>query len=99
MLVTVRIQPDSNGGFVGTVPGLPGCTEDGATRDQALARLKLAVESTLVTILGAGEPLPDLESAAPAPPEGEAFGIHINTGHIEALAAHQDGRWGDEFDA
>ncbi|TDA69738.1 MAG: type II toxin-antitoxin system HicB family antitoxin [Clostridia bacterium] len=44
--------------YVATVPALPGCVSQGATRDQALERIQEAIEGYLEAIQAEGLPLP-----------------------------------------
>jgi len=45
--------------YVATVPALPGCVSQGATRDQALERIREAIEGYLETLQAEGLPLPE----------------------------------------
>lgn len=47
MKLKVVIEPGERGGFIGSVPALPGCRSQGATREELLANLKEAAEGWL----------------------------------------------------
>ena len=55
----VSIHPDpEDGGFVATLPSLPGVVGQGETEDEALEDVKAALEFTLESMREAGEELP-----------------------------------------
>jgi len=58
MNYTVILQCESDGGFVATVPALPGCVSQGDTRDDALANIREAIEVYLEDCLATGEEVP-----------------------------------------
>lgn len=43
----VVLEPNGEGGFTATVPELPGCFSEGATREEALHNLDDAIEMYL----------------------------------------------------
>ncbi len=47
MQYTVFIQPHRNGGFIASVPTLPGCQSQGATEDEALNKIRTAIVDQL----------------------------------------------------
>jgi predicted RNase H-like HicB family nuclease len=49
MKLKVVIQPGEDSGFVAHVPALKGCWSQGATRDEALANVREAIEAWLET--------------------------------------------------
>ena len=49
MKLKVIIEPGEDGGFIGHVPALRGCWSQGATRDEARANLREAIEAWLET--------------------------------------------------
>lgn len=55
---TVIIQREADGGFVATVPTLPGCTTQGDTRDEVLTNVREAIAVYLEDCRDAGEPIP-----------------------------------------
>lgn len=55
---TVILQREADGGYVATVPALPGCVSQGDSRDQALANIEEAIEVYLEDVEAAGEPIP-----------------------------------------
>jgi predicted RNase H-like HicB family nuclease len=44
MKVRVLLEPSDEGGYTVAVPGLPGCISEGATKDEALANIREAIE-------------------------------------------------------
>lgn len=44
MILKIVIMPGAEGGFVVSVPRLPGCLAEGETHDQALANVRDAIE-------------------------------------------------------
>jgi antitoxin HicB len=57
----VLIEPlsaEDGGGFVATVPDLPGCMSDGETPEEALANVKDAVEAWIEEAQALGRPVP-----------------------------------------
>jgi predicted RNase H-like HicB family nuclease len=67
----VLIEPLSakdGGGFLATVPDLPGCTSDGGTPEEALANVRDAVEAWIeeARALGRSVPTPTRRHVAAA---------------------------------
>ncbi len=58
MKYTVVLQQESDGGYVVTVPALPGCVSQGDSRDEAIRNIKEAIDLYLEDVLAAGEPIP-----------------------------------------
>lgn len=54
----VIIEQDEDGQFVAECPTLPGCVSQGATRDEALANIKDAMNGYLESLRKHGEPIP-----------------------------------------
>ena len=44
MKYTVVLQRENDGGYVATVPALPGCVSQGDTREEALKNIEEAME-------------------------------------------------------
>ncbi|HUO09144.1 MAG TPA: type II toxin-antitoxin system HicB family antitoxin [Phycisphaerae bacterium] len=56
----VIIYPDvEDGGFVAEVPSLPGCVSQGATRDEAVANVREAIELWIESAKSLKLPMPD----------------------------------------
>jgi len=51
-------EPAEEGGFVVTVPALPGCVTQGETRDEAVAMARDCIEGFLACLAESGEPIP-----------------------------------------
>ena len=58
MKYRVLIEPDEDGMFVAEVPSLPGCISQGATRAEALANIKEAMQAYLESLKKHNEPVP-----------------------------------------
>ena len=58
MKYRVLIEPDEDGVFVAQVPSLPGCISQGATRSEALANIREAIELYLESLSEHDEPIP-----------------------------------------
>ena len=59
MRYTVILYKESDGGYVATVPALPGCVSQGETREEALANIKEAADVYIEDCLAANDPLPE----------------------------------------
>ncbi len=58
MKYTVVLQRENDGGYVVSVPALPGCVSQGDTREEALKNIEEAIELYLEDVKAAGEPIP-----------------------------------------
>jgi len=58
MRYTVILQKEEDGGYVATVPVLPGCVSQGHTRDEALKNIEEAIEVYVEDVRAAGENVP-----------------------------------------
>ncbi len=58
MKYTVILQKEGDGGYVGTVPALPGCVSQGDSREELLRNIEEAIELYLEDVKAAGEPIP-----------------------------------------
>jgi len=56
---TVIICPDEDGGYVASVPVLPGCHTQGDTLEETRAHVKEAIDGYLKVLRSNGEPIPD----------------------------------------
>jgi predicted RNase H-like HicB family nuclease len=52
------LQREKDGGYVVTVPALPGCVSQGDSREEALKSIEEAIELYLEDVKAAGEPIP-----------------------------------------
>ncbi|HEX9464585.1 MAG TPA: type II toxin-antitoxin system HicB family antitoxin [Alphaproteobacteria bacterium] len=52
------LQRAADGGYVATVPALPGCVSQGDTRAEALANIREAIELYVEDCRDAGDPVP-----------------------------------------
>jgi predicted RNase H-like HicB family nuclease len=69
---TIRFEPAEEGGYVVTVPELPGCVTEGDTFGEALDMVKDAIEGWLYVAAKHGDPIPKafmelLQEFAPHP--------------------------------
>ena len=58
MRYTVILQKEEDGGYVATVPVLPGCVSQGDSRQEALKNIEEAIEVYLADVRAAGESVP-----------------------------------------
>jgi len=55
---TIKIEPAEEGGFVVTVPALPGCVTQGETYEEAVAMAQECIEGFLECLVKLGQPIP-----------------------------------------
>lgn len=58
MRYTVLLEQEPDGGYVVSVPALPGCVSQGDTRIEALANIREAIDLYLEDCRAAGDPIP-----------------------------------------
>jgi predicted RNase H-like HicB family nuclease len=58
MRYTVVLEQEADGGYVASVPALPGCVSQADTRKEALANIREAVELYIQDCRDAGDPVP-----------------------------------------
>ncbi len=58
MRYTVVLEREDDGGFVVSVPALPGCVSQGDTRAKALENIREAIELYVEDCRDAGDPVP-----------------------------------------
>ena len=58
MNYTVTLEQDADGGFVATVPLLPGCVSQGDTREETLRNIREAADLYIEDCIDAGDPIP-----------------------------------------
>ncbi|MEL6769611.1 MAG: type II toxin-antitoxin system HicB family antitoxin [Bacteroidota bacterium] len=58
MKYRVLIETDEDGVFIASVPSLPGCIADGATRGEALVSVKEAIALYIESLEAHGDPIP-----------------------------------------
>lgn len=63
MKYTVILEREADGGFIATVPGLPGCVTQGDTREEALANAHEAAELYVKDCRLSGDPVPSRDGA------------------------------------
>jgi predicted RNase H-like HicB family nuclease len=56
MRFTVVLEQEPDGGFVVSVPALPGCVSQGDTRDEALANIREAIDVYIEDCESMGKP-------------------------------------------
>jgi predicted RNase H-like HicB family nuclease len=59
MRYTVVLEQEGDGGYVVSVPALPGCVSQGDTRAQALNNIREAIELYIEDCREAGDPVPN----------------------------------------
>jgi len=55
---TVILEREADGGYVASVPALPGCVSQGDTRSEVLANVREAIELYIEDCREAGDPIP-----------------------------------------
>jgi predicted RNase H-like HicB family nuclease len=58
MRYTVVLEQEPDGGYVVSVPALPGCVSQGDTRSEALSNIREAIEIYVEDCRDAGDPVP-----------------------------------------
>lgn len=58
MRYTVILEREPDGGFVVTVPALPGCISQGDTREEALTNIREAADLYIEDCIASGDPVP-----------------------------------------
>jgi antitoxin HicB len=58
MRYTVVLEQETDGGYVVSVPALPGCVSQGDTRGEAIANIREAIDVYLTDCRDAGDPVP-----------------------------------------
>ena len=58
MRYTVVLEKESNGGYVASVPALPGCVSQGDNRTDTLSNIREAIELYVEDCRDAGDPVP-----------------------------------------
>lgn len=58
-VVIEPLSPEDGGGFLATVPELPGCISDGATRAEALTNVEDAIATWIYCAQKMGHPVPE----------------------------------------
>ena len=56
---TIVVEPEDTGGFMVSVPALPGCFTQGATIEECRARAAEAIEVHIAGLEADGEPVPE----------------------------------------
>jgi predicted RNase H-like HicB family nuclease len=55
---TVILEQEADGGFVASVPALPGCVTQGDSREEVLSNIREAIELYIEDCRDAGDPVP-----------------------------------------
>ena len=58
MRYTVVLEEEADGGYVVSVPALPGCVSEGDTRAEAIANIREAIALYIDDCREAGDPIP-----------------------------------------
>lgn len=58
MSYTVILERETDGGYVASVPALPGCVSQGDTRQEVLDNIREAIQLYIEDCLDAGDPVP-----------------------------------------
>jgi predicted RNase H-like HicB family nuclease len=62
MKYTVVLERERDGGFVASVPVLPGCVSQGDSREEALRNIHEAVDLYIEDCVASGDPVPEEDS-------------------------------------
>ena len=57
MRYTVILEQEADGGYVATVPVLPGCVSQGDTRDEVMRNIREAADLYIEDCIAAGDPI------------------------------------------
>ena len=57
MKFKIVLEKDEDGGFVATVPSLPGCVSQGETEEEALTNIKEAISLHMESLAADGQPI------------------------------------------
>jgi len=58
MRYTVILEREPDGGYVATVPALPGCVSQGDTRDEVMENIRQAADLYIEDCIASGDPVP-----------------------------------------
>ena len=58
MRYTIILEREADGGYVATVPALPGCVSQGDTRDEVMKNICEAADLYIEDCIAAGDPVP-----------------------------------------
>jgi len=58
MRYTIVLEREADGGYVATVPALPGCVSQGDTRDEVMRNIGEAADLYIGDCIAAGDPVP-----------------------------------------
>jgi predicted RNase H-like HicB family nuclease len=58
MRYTVILEREADGGYVATVPALPGCVSQGDTHDEVMQNIRDAADLYIQDCIAAGDPVP-----------------------------------------
>ena len=58
MRYTVVLEQEPDGGYVVSVPALPGCVSEGDSREEAMANIREAIQLYVDDCRAAGDPVP-----------------------------------------
>ena len=59
MLYTVILEQEADGGYVATLPALPGCVSQGDTREEVMRNIREAADLYIEDCIAAGDPRPE----------------------------------------
>lgn len=55
---TVILEQEPDGGYVASVPSLPGCVSQGDTREEVMRNIREAADLYIEDCIAAGDPIP-----------------------------------------
>lgn len=62
-IVIEALSPEDGGGFLATVPDLPGCMSDGETREEAARNVEDAIQCWIEEAIETGRQVPEPRKA------------------------------------
>ena len=84
MRYTVVLEKEADGGYVVSVPALPGCVSQGDSRAEALVNIREAIELYVEDCLDAGDPVPTEAGKEFVEVEGVLDALAESVGQAEA---------------
>jgi len=58
MRYTLVLEREADGGYVASVPALPGCVSQGDTRDEVMRNIREAADLYIEDCIASGDPVP-----------------------------------------
>lgn len=75
---TVQIEPAEEGGFIASIPAIPGCHTQGETLERTIRNAEEAITAMLVSYMKHGEGIPIEEAEFIPPPLTSPFAARVS---------------------